>query len=119
MTPLTPAQRSIVFAMSENRGADSLQAHVCKMADDLGLYWHHQRNSVGSKRGWPDLTILGPAGGLFRELKSETGTLSVDQRRVGSKLIRAGFDWSTWRPRDLLDGTIAAQLARIALKEAA
>jgi hypothetical protein len=101
--------------MSENRGPDSLQARVCGMADDLGLYWHHQRNSIGSKPGWPDLVILGPCGGLFRELKSETGKLTIAQCMIGANLTRAGFDWSTWRPADLLNGTIARQLAAIAV----
>jgi hypothetical protein len=103
-----------IWSMTEDRGPDSLEAHVRKLMKDMGLWGFHPRNSIGSARGWPDWVILGPAGGLHRELKSERGTLSVDQRRVGTLLRLAGFDWAVWKPRDLVSGTIAAQLARIA-----
>ena len=102
------------WSMSEDRGPHSLEAHVKKLMGDLGLWGYHTRNSIGSERGWPDWTILGPAGGLFRELKSQRGQLSIDQRRVGSRLERAGFDWAVWRPADLISGVVAAQLSRIA-----
>lgn len=103
-----------VYAMSEDRGPDSLEANLRRLMKDLGLWGFHVRNSIGSEKGWPDWTILGPEGGLFRELKSERGTVTIDQRRVGSRLTRAGFDWAVWRPRDLVSGVIAVQLARIA-----
>lgn len=115
MTVLTPAQRALAAAMPEDRGPDSLERHVQELMDELGLWGHHQRNSIGSKRGWPDWVILGPRGGIFRELKAERGTLTVDQRKVGSKLICAGFDWAVWRPSDLLDGTIKRQLFRVSI----
>ena len=114
MILLTPAQRTLATAMYEDRGPDSLEANLRKLLDDLNLFGFHVRNSIGSARGWPDWAILGPGGALFRELKSEAGKLSGEQRRVGSKLTRAGLDWAVWRPTDLLNGVIAAQLARIA-----
>jgi len=117
--PLTAAQRAEAFAMNENRGPDSLEAHLVDLLDEYGLFGYHTRNSIGSAKGWPDWAILGPRGAVFRELKTETGKLTVDQRRVGGKLICAGLDWSTWRPRDLLDGTIARQLAAIAVLQEA
>lgn len=101
------------WAMSEDRGPDSLEAHVRRLMKDLGLDGFHVRNSIGSRRGFPDWEIWGTSV-LWRELKSERGRLSTDQRRVGSLITRAGGDWAVWRPRDLLDGTIARQLARIA-----
>lgn len=117
---LTPAERTIALQMTEDRGAGSLETHVRELMTDLGLWGYHTRNSIGSAKGWPDWVILGPRGSLFRELKSERGRLSPDQRMVGARLICAGLDWSTWRPRDLLDGTIGRQLAGIAVtKEAA
>lgn len=119
MILLTPAQRKLAAAMPEDRGSDSLEANLKKLLDDLGLFGYHPRVSIGSVRGWPDWTILGRGGALFRELKTERGTLTVEQRRVGSKLTRAGLDWAVWRPADLLNGVIAAQLRRIATKEAA
>ena len=59
-------------------------------------------------------------GAIFAELKSERGVISLDQRRVGSRITRSGLYWVVWRPTQLLDGTIARRLARIAgFKEAA
>lgn len=118
MTLLTPAQRSVAFAMLEDRGPDSLDAHVRKLMKDLGLDGYHTRNSVGSRRGFPDWEIWGTRI-VHRELKTERGTLSPYQRRVGSLITRAGGDWAVWRPSDLLNGVIARQLAAIAFKEAA
>ena len=111
---LTRAQWLIAYAMTEDRGPDSLEANLCRLMKDFGLWGFHVRNSIGSERGWPDWTILGPNGAIFAELKSERGTLSPDQRTVGSRLTRAGLRWVVWRPRDLLDGTITRQLAGIA-----
>lgn len=110
----------VAAAMPEDRGPDSLEAHLRKLIKDFGLWGFHPRNSIGSARGWPDWVILGPRGALFRELKSEQGTLSPDQRMVGARLISAGLDWSVWRPRDLFSHVIHDQLAAIAItKEAA
>jgi hypothetical protein len=111
---LTAAQVSIAYAMSEDTGPDSLLANVCKQADEFGLYWHHQRNSIGSKRGWPDLVIVGRFGGIFRELKTMRGRLTRDQRMVGIRLRAARFDWDVWTPSHLLDGTIMRELLAIA-----
>jgi hypothetical protein len=120
IVPLTAAQRAVAYAMTEDRGPDSLEANLKKLLDDLGLFGYHTRNSIGSAKGWPDWTILGPDGSAFRELKAMRGVLSVEQRRVGSKLTRAGLDWGVWTPAELLNGVIARQLARIAgLQEAA
>ena len=113
--PLTPQQRTMAFAMPEDRGPDSLDAHVRRLMKDLGLEGFHVRNSIGSRRGFPDWEIWGTRI-LHRELKSERGALSVDQRRVGSLITRAGGDWAVWRPADLLNGTITRQLHRISVK---
>lgn len=118
MTPLTPAQRAVAFAMTEDRGPDSLDAHVRRLMKDLGLEGMHVRNSIGSRRGFPDWEIWGTRI-IYRELKTERGTLSDDQRHVSSLIKKAGGDWAVWQPHDLVDGTIAAQLRRIAFKEAA
>ena len=103
---------AIAKAMKEDRGKDSLDAHVRRLMDDLGLWGHHQQNSIGSRRGWPDWVIFG-TGVLFRELKSERGTLKPDQAMVRDKILAAGGDWALWRPSDLLSGRIAAELTAI------
>lgn len=106
------------WAMLEDRGGDSLDCHVRKIMQDLGLKGYHTRYSIGSPRGWPDWVIWNPRVGrppLFRELKTEAGRLSVAQRQTGSELERCGMDWAVWKPRDLFSGVIVTQLRRIAL----
>lgn len=111
---MTPAQRRLALRMPEDRGPDSLEANLRRLMEELGLWGFHVRNSIGSERGWVDWVILGPGGALFRELKSEHGILSPDQRHVGSMLKKAGLNWAVWRPRDWYDGVIRRQLASIA-----
>jgi hypothetical protein len=117
-TALPAGQRAIAAAMSEDRGPDSLDAHVVRLIDDLGLWSWHNRNPIGSRKGWPDRVIFGaglddaPAI-LFRELKSERGTLKPDQKIVRDKILAAGGNWALWTPADLLSGRIAAELTAI------
>ena len=99
--------------MAEDRGPDSLDAHVRRLIADLGLWAYHPRNSKGSEPGWPDWVIIGRTV-IFRELKAEHGTLTPEQRRVGQMLQRAGQNWAVWRPSDLLSGQIARELTDVA-----
>lgn len=64
--------------------------------------------------GWPDRVLIGPHGVLFRELKTETGVLSRDQRVTGYQLTAAGLDFAVWRPSDLASGRIEAEMRNIA-----
>ena len=101
-------------AMPEDRGPDSLDAHVRRLIKDLDLWAYHPRSSKGSEPGWPDWVIIGRGGMLHRELKSEHGTVTPEQKRVGELITRAGGNWAVWRPRDLLDGSIGRELASLA-----
>ncbi len=112
------ARLAIAAAMSEDRGPDSLEAHLRRLLADLGLFGYHPYNSRRSEPGWPDWVIIGNRI-LYRELKSEHGVVSAAQRDVGARITRAGGDWAVWRPRDLLGGTIAKQLAEISAIQAA
>ena len=97
------------YAMSERE----LEQHVRRLCEDLGLAVNHFPDSRRSwLPGFPDLEIFGSRI-LHRELKTQHGKLSVDQRRVGSRIEQAGGDWCVWRPAELFDGTIARQLAAI------
>ena len=58
--------------------------------------------------------IIGPRKVIFRELKSEYGTLTPEQRQVGEMLQRAGQSWRVWRPSDLLSGQIGRELTELA-----
>lgn len=85
------------------------------MVRDLGLLAFHAADSRRSwGRGYPDLTITGRGGTIFRECKTEAGSLSPEQRQWGDTLKRGGGNWAVWRPRDLLDGSIGRELAAVA-----
>jgi hypothetical protein len=104
--------RTAALSMLEDRGPHSLDARVRALADELGLWCF--RVYRASERGWPDLFIAGRGRHIWRELKSERGVLSSEQRVVGERITAAGGDWSVWRPRDLLSGRIARQLTDLA-----
>jgi len=93
-----------------------LQEHVRVLCRDLGLYHYHAHDSRRSAGGFPDSWIINMRTGraMFRELKTQSGQLSADQKALGYALTAGGHDWAVWRPNDLLDGTIAAQLCQLA-----
>lgn len=78
----------------------------------LGVWWYHTHDSRRSTSGWPDLVLVARKV-LFRELKTDTGGLSPEQRRVGYKLTAAGCDFEVWRPKDLASGRITRELQEI------
>jgi len=86
-----------------------LQSAVTDLCKLYGLKWHHQRYSIGSGAGWPDLTIAGRTL-LFRELKREDGKLTTAQLDWGQAIDKAGHDWDVWRPSDWHSGRIKAEL---------
>ena len=112
------ARLAIAANMPEDRGPDSLEAHLRKLLGDLGLFGYHPHASQRSAPGWPDWVIVGNRI-IYRELKTEHGSLSAAQRDVGERITRAGGDWAVWRPRDLISGKIARQLADVAAVQAA
>jgi hypothetical protein len=103
------------WKMKEDTGPNSLAANLRRLMSDYHLYGFHARSAIGSEAGWPDWVIIGPNGILFRELKSQRGELTPEQRSVGSKLAKVGLDWAVWRPQHLFDGTIERRLAAIAM----
>jgi len=92
-----------------------LMEYVRSAVKDLGLLAYHAhdgRRSWGP--GFPDLVIVGRGGCIWRECKTEAGSLSPEQRQWGDTLKRAGQNWRIWRPRDRLDGSIGRELANVA-----
>lgn len=84
------------------------QKRITDLCDWLGLRWFHSGDSRrDSCAGYPDLTIVGPGGLIFAELKTERGRVTDDQ-----------FDWLgalsahqpalVWRPSDwpLVEATL-------------
>lgn len=85
------------------------QAAVVKLCRFYGLHYHHQRYSIGSAAGWPDLTIAGRTL-LFRELKRDGKNPTPAQAGWGETLRKAGADWDVWRPADLASGRVNREL---------
>lgn len=102
--------RRLAAAMPEAE----LQQNVADLCKSLRLYHYHPLSSVGSEKGWPDSTIIGPGGIRFRELKSEVGRPTPEQTAVGYRLKAIGMSWKLWRPSDWLTGQIGNELSEIA-----
>lgn len=83
---------------------------ICKL---LGVAWFHPYYSERSVPGYPDLTLCGNRGVLFRELKTEVGKLTRTQEEWLTRLSKASQDADVWRPADLASGRILAELKAI------
>ena len=90
-----------------------LDSHVRTLLRDLRLLGYHTHDSRRSEPGFPDWTITGPGGLIFRELKTQHGVLTSAQSRWGYALQAAGANWAVWRPGDLIDGRVAGELAAL------
>lgn len=103
---------------------DELQRAVFDLAKLHHLHVAHFRAAMTAKgrwvtpvaadgKGYPDLTAVGPGGVIWRELKTDTGRLSDEQKLWIQRLVEAGADVAVWRPRDWASGEIAATLQRL------
>lgn len=64
-------------------------------------------------KGFPDLILTHPRLGLLaRELKTDTGKLSLHQQAWLDDLSAAGVDAAVWRERDWTSGRIEGELRR-------
>jgi hypothetical protein len=113
-TSLSAGQRAIAAAMSEDRGPDSLDAHVRRLMKDLGLRGFHAHDARRSEAGYPDWTIAGLGGQMWRELKTQRGKVSPEQQAWLDTLTAGGADARVWRPEHLLSGSVALELAALA-----
>jgi hypothetical protein len=114
---LTAGQLWQARAMYEDRGPGSLEAKLLEILarypDVRGYHGRDSRLNPGAS-GFPDWVLAGPGGAAVRELKSEDGVLSGEQRAWGRLMRAAGWDWQVWRPSDLLSGRIEREIAEIA-----
>ncbi len=78
-----------------------LQQTVETLAEYLGWWVWHDNDSRRNKAGWPDLVLIRPGRLIFAELKTETGRLTDEQRRILSMLKMAGQEVYVWRPMDM------------------
>lgn len=94
--------------------AAELYATVMRLAEVRELWVMHVPASATLARGWPDLTILGPRGVIFRKLLDEHGQLARDPSIVLDILRRSGINAGLWRPAQLHDGTVERELDMVA-----
>lgn len=90
-----------------------LEEHVREYCTDLDIIYVHHGRSVQVVKGWVDDVLIGHRGVLFRELKTEDGTVSEAQGAVIGRLAMNGLDVQVWRPSDLDSGRIVAELCSI------
>ena len=74
------------------------QAMIIEACRLHGVEVFHPAISLRSEPGYPDLTLVGATGVMFRELKTEKGRLSEHQRYWIAILSQAGADVGVWRP---------------------
>lgn len=93
-----------------------LQRAVVALIKQYGLRYYAVSDSrkVASCRGYPDLTIAGPGGVLFRELKVSKSKMRPEQDDWIDLLTLAGESAGYWWPADLDSGKIESELAQIA-----
>lgn len=102
---------------STTTGKQLLHKKVRELALDVyRVGYHHNVIPLGTDRGYPDLTLWGPAGPKikFREEKSMTGRLEYGQAEHLLSLYEAGFDVAVWKPCCYLSGLIDIELAELA-----
>lgn len=95
-------------AMSEKQ----LQDQIIELAKRMGFISYHTHDSRRSAPGFPDLVLVHPKQRrvMWRELKSETGTPTPEQKVWISTLLLVGEDVDIWRPRDWVSGRIEKEL---------
>ena len=76
------------------------QNQIVQFAKMQGWEVYHTYNSQRSEPGFPDL-VLARDRILYRELKSETGSLTFYQQKWGKAIEKAGGDWAVWRPSQI------------------
>ena len=73
---------------------------VCHFSDSRRPGPYGQWVGDSGARGWPDLVLVRDHSILFRELKSEKGRLTPQQKEWLEALTGAGQDAKVWRPSD-------------------
>lgn len=117
---MTAKARVVSWSMTE----DQLLSNVLELCTRLGLRTAHFRPArtaqgwrtpvQGHGKGFPDLVVVGPGGVLYRELKSDRGSLTADQREWLTALTAAGVDADVWKPAHWHGGQILHQLKCLA-----
>lgn len=87
---LSPLDDERPDPISEN----ALQDKIEGFCTEWGFYWFHDRSRGKNKPGHPDLVIAMKGGRtLWIELKSKSGRLTADQKRVRLMLMQLGHEF--------------------------
>lgn len=76
------------------------QRRVTETCNYLGLRYYHTYDSRMNVAGYPDLTIVGPGGVLFVELKADKGRVTPQQEAWIRELRAAGSRAFVSYPKD-------------------
>ena len=84
-----------LFSSSADELEWQFQQRVTDLAEAHGWEWHHQRNSIGSRKGWPDLALWCPAclraaAGAVPAAGTEAGRRAPQTGAAGGHRIAAG-----------------------------
>lgn len=91
------------ISLSEDHEADpgpehALQGKIERFCEENGLYYFHDRSRGENKPGHPDLVVALTNGRtLWLELKSQTGRLTKDQKRIRLMLMALGHEFHVVR----------------------
>jgi hypothetical protein len=98
--------------IAKDMAEETLRLKVKGLAKELGWLSYHTHDSRRSDAGWPDVALVHPKHGRFlvRELKTERGTVTPEQRKWLEALADAGVDAGVWRPMQYLDETVLREL---------
>lgn len=89
----------------------AFQGMVGAYCKDKGALHYHTHRSDRSEKGFPDSVILGNYL-MFRELKSDTGRPTKEQREWIAGLCDAGYDADLWYPEDWRSGRCQNEINR-------
>ena len=115
--PTSPIQYGPQHQAVLNWTEEELQTNTIHAAEQFGWSAYHTYDSRRSRAGFPDLVLWHPRQKRFllRELKTEQGVLSADQKTTIRTMLAAGADVAVWRPRDWVSQQIIKDLRGAAL----
>lgn len=102
MPPMSEVTRASIAPLPDDLTEAVFQRRIRTLCTLLGVRVYHTHDSRRSDPGFPDLVILGPAGVVFAELKTNRGRVRPEQREWLDDLTRAGLAAYLWRPADWL-----------------
>jgi hypothetical protein len=121
--PRQAGRAGVVEVVAAAMDEATLQGHVADLVSMLALHHRvsiHHFHVVDSRRmtsGWPDSTITGPCGVIYRELKTEQEKPRRQQQVILDQLAAAGHDVGVWRPSDWLTFRVHREILAVAWPE--